>query len=335
MSSEFIDVFFPLTSYLVRTRHPRTWYHFFPPELQRQCSRPLYEVTVDREGRYVVPVRWPALAPVILLGVAAMSFYAMMNISALGSHCLVSRSSPVQPLFISLDIAATACSAFSALYACVNDELSDTFQPVAAGRATRGLRKKQVVNLLLGNCILSLLAFAGLQIPFMAEMLYVGTTILAAFVVGTYLRRRRQLGRQRLWKRLTFSGGLLAISGIPLDATLCRRFGPHINHVTLLFMGCHLSMLGLLLYVREELILRYGDANATVAKAAAGGSDSGDAGLGAQEPDGAELQHLLGSEAVAAAGSSSGVLAAAGGISGAAGAGASAGNGSSGKRKNE
>ncbi|GLC76088.1 hypothetical protein PLESTF_001733100 [Pleodorina starrii] len=295
MSTEVIDVFFPLTSAILRTRSPDTFTRYFPPDLQRQCARPTYEIPIGLEGRHVTYILWPALAPVVTAGIAiglygyfqltqrrwnrpptpswslAMCFYALMNTAALGSHCLVPRSSPWQPPLVSLDIAATACAAFSALYACVSDELSGGLRAGSPDTAGSGGRKKHLINLLFWNGLLIILAFVGLHIPFMAELLYIGTSVVSAIVVGTYIRRRRVVGRQRLWRRLVFAGAALAFSGIPLDATLCRRLGPHVNHVTLLFAGCHVIMLSLFLYVREELML--GDDALAAAVAAATGGD--------------------------------------------------------------
>ncbi|GLI69478.1 hypothetical protein VaNZ11_014110 [Volvox africanus] len=284
MSCEFIDVFFPSISKLLRSQYPRIWTHFFPPELQLKCARPTYDLNIGGEGRYVVPIHWPALALVIPVGVAiglygslqlrvvkqwkpnrpptaawalAMGFYACMNIAALVSHCLVQRSSPWQQIFISMDIGATACTAFSALYASIGDELSGGFQTASANDGGNGSKGNPNLNLFLGNAILTISAFIGLDIPFMAELLYIGTTVLSAIVVGIYICRRPCCGRQRLFIWLVFTGGATALSGLPLDTTLCRELGPHVNHVTMLFVGCHMTLLGLFLYAQEELVVRH------------------------------------------------------------------------------
>ncbi|GIL74799.1 hypothetical protein Vretifemale_4698 [Volvox reticuliferus] len=183
-----------------------------------------------------------------------MGFYACMNIAALGSHCLLPRSSPWQQIFISMDIGATACAGFSALYASITDELSYGFRAADEGN---GSKKYHVLNLLLGNGTLNMLAFIGLHIPFMAELLYIGTAVVSIIIVGTYICCRPCCGRQRCFVWLVFTGGAAALSGLPLDAILCRNLGPHVNHVTILFVGCHMILVGLFLYVQEELVVRY------------------------------------------------------------------------------
>ncbi|GIL48179.1 hypothetical protein Vafri_4866 [Volvox africanus] len=186
-----------------------------------------------------------------------MGFYACMNIAALVSHCLVQRSSPWQQIFISMDIGATACTAFSALYASISDELSGGFRAASANDAGNRSKRSPNLNMFLGNGILTILAFLGLHIPFMAELLYIGTTVLSVIVVGIYICRRPCCGRQRLFIWQVFTGGATALSGLPLDTTLCRELGPHVNHVTMLFVGCHMTLLGLFLYVQEELVVRH------------------------------------------------------------------------------
>lgn len=57
----------------------------------------------------------------------------------------------------------------------------------------------------------------------------------------------------RCWAWLAIGGGVIALSGVPLDALLCRTVGPHVNHVTVLFLGCDIIMLGLYGFVRAAM----------------------------------------------------------------------------------
>ncbi len=57
----------------------------------------------------------------------------------------------------------------------------------------------------------------------------------------------------RRWAWLAIGGGVIALSGVPLDAVLCRTVGPHVNHVTVLFLGCDIIMLGLYGFVRTAV----------------------------------------------------------------------------------
>ncbi|KAG2451993.1 hypothetical protein HYH02_003764 [Chlamydomonas schloesseri] len=259
-----------------------------------------------------------------------------MCTAALVCHCLLPRSSEWQLAMVSLDIAATGSCAFSALYACLSDELGDSLRKawrggpagagpgagsgaagpkaspsgsaaaaggsaagvaevaVAAGagaaaalgagfrttppaepapplvqsqppasvavvdrRAAARAKRRHIVNLVTGNGLINISAFWGVRVPFMAEAIYIGTSVVAAVGVSAYVLRRGLVGRQWLWFGLMLLGAAVALAGIPLDAHLCLWLGPHANHVVLLFAGCDLIMYGLAQYVQEDLAVRY------------------------------------------------------------------------------
>ncbi|PNH10298.1 hypothetical protein TSOC_002984 [Tetrabaena socialis] len=293
MSAEFIDVFFPSTSRLLRTTFPDAFDAIFPPELQRSCASPAY----------VLPIRWPSLVPLTLLGVGvgafglvqcradalkprrpstpalslSFAFYSLMNFSALLAHCLLPREHFWQPILVALDIASTACCSCSALYGCRSRELEGALRWGSAQQQRRSQRR-QALTLAAMNCLLCAAAFFGPRVPFLPELLYIGSACIAAAVVGTYVRGRPTRGRQALWRALLFGGGALAGAGVPLDARLCAVAGPHINCVVVLFAGCHLIMFALAMYVRDELRVSYDEPRVSYDDAAKAGGAAGRAG---------------------------------------------------------
>ncbi|KXZ52620.1 hypothetical protein GPECTOR_9g665 [Gonium pectorale] len=214
-----------------------------------------------------------------------------MNLAALGCHCLVARNSPWQLPLVSLDVAATACAAFCAAYACWTHELGPAAGSAGAGARGRGgkgdegeaqadlmvapaprgsARRRHLVNMITWCGLINTSAFWGLHIPLMPELLYLGSALVAAVVVGRYvLRRRPFVGRQGAAVAALFGGAALAVAGPGLDAPLCRAgFGATVNAVTVVFVGCHVIMGALLYYVRQDLALR------AAAVAAAGGGEA-------------------------------------------------------------
>ena len=67
MSTEFIDAFFPYSSFVLRKNFPKAFTRLFPPALQRICTRPILSLPLV-QGSAPFLVRWPSLAPLIILG---------------------------------------------------------------------------------------------------------------------------------------------------------------------------------------------------------------------------------------------------------------------------
>lgn len=207
----------------------------------------------------------------------ALLFFCGMNLTSVAAHALLPRGSVSWVVFACLDVAFTGSASAAVIMAAILPPPAS-----ATGAAAAAVRCAHALVLALSLSA----AGAVLQLPWVPEAVYLGTTVLAVVTTahakllpeaGALLQellagRESKAGdgrRPRVAALAVGAGGAaLMLACLPLDAWLCATFGhPALSTVPLLFLGSDLAFLALVL-----LALAGAQGPARRAQAAARGS---------------------------------------------------------------
>jgi hypothetical protein len=253
MSASFIRGFFPHMHAVFQEHAPSLVAMLYPEDVQQQCPTPTMQLGTSW------PLSTPSLAPLAVIGICvglygclhlsreplwrrAFGWFGAMNISAIICHILTLETSRWKPLTRALDVSCTCCSSGFLILA------SSLHPPHQARRTTldnsSGKQTGAQPGLVLFDALaIVIMAFAVYSnyhhLPFVNELLYIGTTLAAAallFLQQVVMAPSPQPGRTWLLAATCCAG--LAMQSPLADRHLCRAFGKHVNQVHLLFAAC-------------------------------------------------------------------------------------------------
>ncbi|GAB4818147.1 hypothetical protein N2152v2_005193 [Parachlorella kessleri] len=269
MTSRFFFDFFPALGQLVSTRSPGIWGFLQPSHILEAC--PELEAKLPLLGN----MRNPTLLPLQLAGAAvglggarrllaarnpsislwgwSFLFFGLMNLSSIAAHVLAAHRSPAWELTAAVDVAMTGTASLCLLY-----QQASSWRQHSASKA-RSLPHlprppgtaagAQRFALGTGAAVLAA-ALAGhnwLKLPWVNELLYIGTTLVAGKAAGLVARRDLAASApcQRKYFTVAGLGLVLMAAALPADRFLCRAIGPAFGTVHLLFLGSVVGYWGL------------------------------------------------------------------------------------------
>ncbi|GFH12716.1 uncharacterized protein HaLaN_08455 [Haematococcus lacustris] len=175
-----------------------------------------------------------------------------MNGSAIVAHNIMSPQDKQFPTLVGLDV---GCTGAAALCAAVAALASRQHQKAA----TKGLRQRAASNVAVWSLaavaasVISIAVAANTthEVAWANEMIYIGLAVACTPLVAAYLAGAWRLGgaASRWGSCLAVGGLMLGGAGVTLDPSLCRLAGSHFTHAHVLFLGCDLIYLGLLLHL--------------------------------------------------------------------------------------
>jgi hypothetical protein len=240
----------------------------FPAQTQRLCPTPTSTLDLEMLSEEPVTFRWPNLINLCLIGFSvgvlgywtlmesrpmyarSFIFFAMMNTSALLTHCLFPTQSQMWQITYAIDMVATSTSSFFLILAVCKESMK---------------RPLPFSSLAYNYYFLAAFSIQFFEIKelgpgyWIAEALYIGVTAVAAAVAFCGLVVPTVLGDGLLsYKSFCLSIVLLgaAIFGVsPVsDVLLCEVVGnPWGNLLTPAFLGCDIAFLGLWMFVKAEM----------------------------------------------------------------------------------
>lgn len=241
MSASFLTYLFPDLAAAWQIYMPSLWKLAFPARIQAQYALPSYQMGVGSARLFM-----PSLIPIAIMGMVtglrgyhndvratlwrkSFWYYACMNMSALFCHCFIPYASQLKRWAWGLDVGFTCVSSMFLMAAALSDRVS-LAQTKVLHKYANAAPLPLIILALWGN---------QRQVPWLNEVMYIGTTLAAVSVIAMLellIPLQRKLGRGWMWGMAASS--VIAASGIPLDRFLCPAFKAHFNHVHLLFLGC-------------------------------------------------------------------------------------------------
>lgn len=241
-TATFFDDFFPSAHRHLAHHFPALLTMMQPAWLAQQC--PEVELAAGP-----LLLRNPALVPVQLFSTAvavwgmrhvpanshhgylrcSLLFFLLMNLSSILCHVLTRRGTPLWHAALAVDVACTGASSLCLL----------AFQvlPTPHSSAATSRRCWAILAVLL----IAAAANLHLQLPWVPEAIYLGTTAAATALTGhRLLWQRPQPGLRHFYMLAVLGVSLMGLC-LPLDPLLCALGGPWLATTPVLFLGSGLG----------------------------------------------------------------------------------------------
>lgn len=155
----------------------------------------------------------------------AFLYFSGMNLTSILCHNLSQKYSQIWIISRLLDVVFTGAS--SLCLVCTSIRVPRFIHPL----------------------IFVLLLFLNYMLPgvqFLSEFTYIGTIFMATMIVGPRLNK---IGKSRVGYWLSLFGLAIIAASLLLDSFLCSKFGGLVASIHLVFLGCDVAFLGLLILV--------------------------------------------------------------------------------------